>query len=189
MQVKFNAVRVSEELAQRGYQSKIISSDHIHDLQATIEDLFRQGLFDDEFYTEELAGFDFGIADSFAGSKSIIIVAAPQPHVRITFELQGESHPCIIPATYSYETDRQIQDLLEHQLKPAGFRVKKAKLPWKLLAVSSGLAQYGKNNITYVDGMGSYHRLVAYISDLPGAQDLCRMREVVAKRCREDRKS
>jgi len=171
MQVQINAVRVSEELAQRGCRSKIISSDHIHDLRANIEDQYRQGLFDDEFYTEELAGFDFKIADDLAGSKSLIIAAAPQPHVRVAFNRQGESVHGIIPATYSYETDRQIQDLLERQLKPAGFRVKKAKLPWKLLAVSSGLAQYGKNNITYVDGMGSYHRLVAYISDLPGAQD------------------
>ena len=171
MQVQINAVMLSEELAQRGYRSKIISSDHIHDLQANIEDQYRQGLFDDEFYTEELAGFDFKIADDLAGSKSLIIVAAPQPHVRVAFNRQGETIHCVIPATYSYETDRQIQDLLEDQLKPAGFRVKKANLPWKLLAVSSGLAQYGKNNITYVDGMGSYHRLVAYISDLPGAQD------------------
>jgi len=171
MRLQINAVRVSEELAQRGYRSEIISSDHIHDLRANIEDQYRQGLFDDEFYTEELAGFDFKIADDFAGSKSIIVVAAPQPHVRVSFELQGESYPCIIPATYSYETDRQIQDLLDQHLKPAGFRVQKAKLPWKLLAVSSGLAQYGKNNITYVNGLGSYHRLVAFISDLPQAQD------------------
>lgn len=165
------AITLSEKLVKRGYQSKILSSDHIHDLQAEIESQYRQGLFDEEFFTEELAGFDFKIADSIAGSKSLIIVAAPQPHVRVTFNRHAKSYPCTIPATYSYETDRQIQDLLEQQLKPAGFQVKKANLPWKLLAVSSGLAQYGKNNVSYVNGMGSYHRLVAFISDLPGAQD------------------
>lgn len=182
MQVQINAVMLTEELAQRGYQSKIIPSEHIHDLQAEIENQYRQGLFDDEFYTEELAGFDFKIADDFAGSKSLIIVAAPQPHVRVTFNRHGKSSPCIIPATYSYETDRQIQDLLELRLQPAGFRVKKANLPWKLLAVHSGLAQYGKNNITYVNGMGSYHRLVAFISDLPGAQDYWQAPQVL-ERC------
>jgi len=182
MQVQINAAGLTEELAQKGYQSKILSSDHIHDLQAEIENQYRQDLFDEDFYTEELAGFDFRIADSFAGSKSIIIVAAPQPHVRVTFNRQGKSYPCTIPATYSYKTDRQILDLLEHQLKPAGFRVKKANLPWKLLAVSSGLAQYGKNNITYVNGMGSYYRLVAFISDLPGAQD-CWQAPQVLERC------
>ncbi len=171
MQLQNNAVSLSGELAKRGYQVKIISSEHIHDLQAEIESQYHQGLFDEEFYTAELAGFDFKIADRLAGSKSLIIVAAPQPQVRVTFNRQGESYHCIIPPTYSYETDRQIQDLLEHQLQPAGFQVKKANLPWKLLAVHSGLAQYGKNNITYVNGMGSYHRLVAFISDFPGAED------------------
>ena len=91
--------------------------------------------------------------------------------MRVTFNYQGESYHVIIPPTYSYETDRQIQKLLEHHLNPAGFQVKKAKLPWKLLAVRGGLAQYGKNNITYVDGLGSYHRLVAFISDLSGDED------------------
>jgi len=171
MQLQINAVKLSEELANQGYQCKIISSEHIHDLQAEIASQHRQGLFDEEFFTEELAGFDFKIADGLAGSKSLIVVAAPQPPVRITFNRQGESYHGIIPPTYSYETDRLIQNLLEHQLKPAGFQVKKANLPWKLLAAHSGMAQYGKNNITYVNGLGSYHRLVAFISDLPGAED------------------
>jgi epoxyqueuosine reductase len=48
--------------------------------------------------------------------------------------------------------------------------------------VHSGLAQYGKNNITYVNGMGSYHRLVAFISDLPGAQDYWQAPQVL-ERC------
>jgi epoxyqueuosine reductase len=113
---------------------------------------------------------------------SIIIVAAPQPHVRVTFNRHGKPYHCTIPSTYSYETDRQIQDLLEQQLKPAGFRVKKANLPWKLLAVHSGLAQYGKNNVSYVNGLGSYHRLVAFISDFPGTQDHWRAPQVL-ERC------
>ena len=164
-------IALIEELAKGGYQCKIISSNHINDLQSEIERQYRQGLFDEEFYTEELTGFDFKITDSLSGSTSLIIVAAPQPRVRVTFNWLGESHRAIIPSTYSYATDRQIQKLLAHHLNPAGFQVKKAKLPWKLLAVRSGLAQYGKNNITYVAGMGSYHRLVAFITDFPGFED------------------
>jgi epoxyqueuosine reductase len=182
MQLLNIADTLPEALAIQGYQSKIISSEHIHDLQAEIDDQYRQGVFGEEFYTEELAGFDFNIADNFAGSKSLIIVAAPQSHVRVTFNRQGESYQCLIPATYSYETDRQIQGLLAHQIKPAGYQVKKANLPWKLLSVHSGLAQYGKNNITYVNGLGSYYRLVAFISDLPAAQDQWQAPQVL-ERC------
>ena len=159
------------EMAGAGYQAKIISVDHIHDLESGLELRYRQGLFDKEFYTEELTGFDFKVLDGFAGSKSLIIIAAPQPAVRVTFNWQGESHRAIIPPTYSYATDRQLQKLLENHLNPAGFQVKKVMLPWKLLATHSGLAQYGKNNITYVAGMGSYYRLVAFISDFPAIKD------------------
>ena len=166
-----NTIVLKEELANQGHKVKIISSNHIQDLQYEIESQYHQGLFDEEFYTEELSGFDFKVAESLSGSKSLIIVAASQPPVRVTFNRQGESYHGIIPPTYSYATDRDIQSLLEGRLKPAGFQVKKAKLPWKLLAIRSGLAQYGKNNITYVDGLGSYHRLVAFISDLPATED------------------
>jgi len=138
MRSKNITLALSEELASQGYKSKILSSDHIHDLQKEIESRYRQGLFDEEFYTEELTGFDFKIADNLSGSKSLIMVAAPQPRVQVTFSRRGESFRAVIPPTYSYETDRRIQWLLEHHLKPAGLQVKKAKLPWKLLAVRSG---------------------------------------------------
>ena len=35
------------------------------------------------------------------------------------------------------------------------------------LAVRSGLAAYGRNNVTYVTGLGSFHRLSAFYSDMP----------------------
>ena len=162
---------LKKELAKHGCQTKIISSGHIQDLQTEIETQYHRGLFDEEFYKEELTGFDFKIADSLPLAKALIVVAAPQPQVRITLNRQGVPYHAIIPPAYSYETDRLIQELLERQLNPAGFQVKKAKLPWKLLAVRSGLAKYGKNNITYVDGMGSYHRLAAFVSDLPADID------------------
>jgi epoxyqueuosine reductase len=37
--------------------------------------------------------------------------------------------------------------------------------------VHSGLGAYGKNNICYVDGMGSFHRPVAFYSDFPCQED------------------
>ena len=72
---------LNEELAKRGWQVQIIPSGHIHDLQTEIENQYRQGLFDEQFYNEELTGFDFKIADRLSGAKSLIIVAAPQPTV------------------------------------------------------------------------------------------------------------
>lgn len=45
------------------------------------------------------------------------------------------------------------------------------RLPLKTLAARSGLAQYGRNNICYVAGMGSFFQLVGAFSDLPAEDD------------------
>lgn len=158
-------------LGQEGYQAKLVAAEHLYDLKNDIDAHHRQGLFDEEFFTEELSGFNFNSLKSFPGAKSLIIAAAPQPQVRVTFKTAGKDVPCIIPPTYSYATDRNIENLLRLQLEPAGYQAKKAVLPWKLLAVRSGLAQYGRNNITYIAGLGSFYRLVAFVSDFPCAED------------------
>ena len=56
-------------------------------------------------------------------------------------------------------------------MEPSGFKVTYTRLPQKTLAVHCGLAEYGRNNITYVLGMGSFHRLTTLYSDFPFEQD------------------
>jgi epoxyqueuosine reductase len=78
----------------------------------------------------------------------------------------------IIPPTYFEQgTQNGVRELLARVLEPAGYRVAEAVLPKKLLAVRSGLAAYGKNNISYVPGMGSFYGLVVVYSDLPAQED------------------
>jgi len=161
------------QLAERGYNGRIVSIQHLSDLQEGIEGRYRQGLFDDEFYQERLTRFAFSPPDSLPEARSLIVVAIPQPQTRVTFTWKGETLPLIVPPTYvAYEeTNKQVKDLLAGILAPAGYRVAQAALPVKLLAVRSGLGAYGKNNICYVLGMGSFHRLVAFYSDLPCQED------------------
>ncbi len=159
------------QLEERGYKVKIVSIEHVSELQRELEEQYQGGLFDEEFYQEELTFFDFRIPPGLPEAKSLIVVAALQPQVRITFNWEGRSFPCIIPPTYSYSTDRMVKDILEAQLKPKGYHLDKTALPLKLLAVRSGLAQYGRNNISYVNGMASFHRLAAFYSDLPCYED------------------
>lgn len=56
-------------------------------------------------------------------------------------------------------------------LATKGYRVTRTTLPLKLLAVRSGLGSYGRNNICYVQGMGSFLQLAAFYSDLPCHKD------------------
>jgi epoxyqueuosine reductase len=85
-----------------------------------------------------------------------------------------------------------MNDVLSKYLSPAGYHVAYARLPQKLLAVSCGLATYGRNNITYVEGMGSFHRLSTFYSDFPCDQynpwelkmmDLCEECSACVRKC------
>jgi epoxyqueuosine reductase len=159
------------QIEKQGYEGKIVSIEHVSELQDEIEEKYRQGLLSEEVYREIFFWIDFTIPEISPRAKSLIIVAAPQPQVRVTFNCNGNPLHCIVPPNYNHSTDVQVRKLLEPLLKPMGYQLIKANLPLKLLAVRSGLAQYGRNNISYVPGMGSFYRLVAFYSDLPCGED------------------
>jgi epoxyqueuosine reductase len=75
----------------------------------------------------------------------------------------------LVPPTYLHaeEIDQQVEDLLANALATWGYRVARANVPKKLLSVRSGLGRYGRNNVSYVPDTGSFHRLVAFHSDMP----------------------
>lgn len=171
MNIKNITETIDEKLKQEGWKAKIVSIQHVRDLQREIEGHFQNGHLDQELYDGYLDRFDFNISENYNNAKSLIIVSAPQPHVRVAFTWQGQTCPGIIPSTYRLATDHQIKEKLERSLKPEGFHLVEKRLPDKLIAVRSGLARYGKNNITYVPGMGSLHRLVVFVSDLPCVED------------------
>ncbi len=160
-------------LEERSYQGRIVSIQRLHDLRDDIEAHYRKGLLDEAFYQECLTGFVFSPPESLPEAQSLIVVAVRQPQIRFIFAWNGKQIPAVVPPTYLHwrETDRQVESVLTGTLGPKGHRVAPAKLPKKLLAVRSGLATYGKNNIAYVAGMGSFHRLTAFYSDLLCEQD------------------
>jgi epoxyqueuosine reductase len=172
------------DLTQLGYRGRIVSINHLQDLQEEIEGHRKQGLFDEELYQEYLSWFEFKVPESLPGAKSLIIIAAPSPQNQAIFKLRGESRALIIPPTYVRyrETTEMVENHLRAILGPEGYNVASARLPLKLLAVRSGLGQYGKNNICYVPGMGSFLQLVAVYSDLPSQEDSWRDAQVM-KRC------
>lgn len=160
-------------LAERGYQGRVVSIQRLRELQEEIEERYRQDLFDKEFYQERLASFDFQIPDSLPEAMSLIVVAVPRPQSQAVFTWNGKSRELILPPTYvAYEeTRKRVEDLLAGILDPKGYRIARTKLPLKLLAVRSELGWYGRNNICYVPGMGSFLQLVAVYSDLPCEKD------------------
>jgi epoxyqueuosine reductase len=175
---------LSLQMKNRGYKCGIVSIQHLYDLQEEIELRRREGLFDEEFYRGYLTGFTFAPRDSLPEANSLMVVAVPQPQIQVVFTWNEKAVPLIVPPTYLYkrETDKEVEDLLTETLAPAGYRVAQAALPKKLLAVRSGLGEYGRNNICYVPEMGSFHRLVAFYSDFACQEDSWRESQMM-ERC------
>lgn len=158
-------------LDNHGYKGRIVSVARVSDLEKEIENKHHKGQIDERLYREYLLDFAFNSQSLQSQADSLIVVASPQPAIRVKFSLNEKTFPCLIPSTYCHATDRRVQQILEAVLNPHGFNLKRLVLPYKLLAVRSGLARYGRNNIAYVDDMGSYFRLSAFYSDLPCIDD------------------
>jgi len=82
--------------------------------------------------------------------------------MRIAFRFQGKTVPVVIPPTYVSYTPRteSVLTILKSWLKEEGFRLANQQLPLKTLAVKSGLARYGRNNICYVEGWAASFSLL-----------------------------
>jgi epoxyqueuosine reductase len=145
---------------------------------------FNQGLFDEEFYKLRLTFFDFKAPEALPHAKSIVVVAVPRPQAQVTFTYGGKKKVLILPPTYvAYEqTTNHVTEFLTKILKRRGYCTARTALPLKLLAVRSGLSEYGRNNITYISGVGSFFQLVAVYSDMPCLEDTWREAQMM-KRC------
>lgn len=116
--------------------------------------------------------FHFTIPERLPGAASILIVAGRSPAVRVYFTLKDGVKTFILPPTYLNAGLRdRMQELVYGALDGTGYAVR-AAVPLKLLSAMSGLSRYGKNNITYYPGLGSYVLLQAYFTPLPPAHEV-----------------
>jgi epoxyqueuosine reductase len=159
-----------EKLDERGYKSRIVSIKRLAELKAEIIGRHIKGLFDANFYQQRLEFFDFKPPETLTNAESIIVAAIPRPQDQATFTFGRVKKTLTVPPTYvDYDaTTNRFMDVANEFLKEEGYTAVSArKIPLKILAVRSGLAEYGRNNITYVSGMGSFHQLNAVFTDLP----------------------
>jgi len=141
---------------------KIVSTFHIQELKKEIEYLYGSGKINQNIYKDYLKEFHFKVPENFNDAQSIIIIAIQQRISLVTFQLDNKKIKIIIPPTYIYRKIReQCKDILS-EVFGNNIKISRALLPLKLLAVHSGLGRYGKNNLCYIDGMGSFARLEAF---------------------------
>ena len=153
-------------LTQAGFRYRLAPLFIVDKLQETLEELCRDGLFAESLYEEYRESLRFSSPDEVPEPRTLIVVASWSPAVKLRFQFDDGPFDATVPPTYlsSVGRDRGLQ-ALRSVLAPAGFGVGPARGPKKLLAVRSGLAQYGRNNLAYVRGLGSKVRLDIYATD------------------------
>lgn len=171
-------------IEERGWKGRIVPISHLDDLKREIRDRYDCGLLNEKLYRDQLSWFSFEPPGNLPDARSIIVVALPVPQTRTIFHWQGGRFAVIVPPTYAgySATTLRVQAVLASWIEQEGYKVACPQLPLKTLAAWSGLAEYGRNNICYVDGMGSFLQLVGVFSDLPCSEDAWRKPRML-RRC------
>jgi len=189
-----NPEEIFQKLTTEKCKFRVVSTSRLPELKAEIETRRRQGQFDSEFAATYLDRFKFAPPEELKDAKSLLVVAMPRPTTKGIFHWKGKKHAFILPPTYTaYDEKRlHIEHLVAEAVGGEGYRIATPQVPLKLLAIRSGLADYGRNNIAYVKGMGSFMRLTAVYTDDPlegdswqqaKAMDACENCELCRRAC------
>ncbi|MCL2573733.1 MAG: hypothetical protein FWE34_04175 [Defluviitaleaceae bacterium] len=149
-----------------GDKLAVVSIENIREMQKDMEkyrsendatlSAYEKSIYDEVFQFDKL----------LPNAQSIIIVAIPRPaYANVTFDHNGKQYKGFSGvAAKAEKTASYITDFVRSK----GYEInREPRLPQKRIAVQSGLAQYGRNNIAYVDGMGSALALMAFSADMP----------------------
>jgi epoxyqueuosine reductase len=163
---------LTAEMEGRGYRCAAVRAESLRSLRAEIDD-FRSEENLNEFqrsiagqhYEWEPEGAPFPL-------RSAIIAATPTPsYADVALSWHGERIPVkCLARGFPGKPDgpQDAEKLIVEFLGARGYHAKAApRLAMKRLAARTGLARYGRNNICYVEGMGSFLTLSAFYSDMP----------------------
>jgi len=140
----------------------------IDEVRRDIESRLQAGEIDEGFYRSQMSWFTDADENPFPGASTIIAMAVPWPEHEVVFDCERGPVTAVIPPVYVQRNT--IRVALQGQLTGlfgGMYKFEPLPAPAKAIASRLGLVRYGRNNITYADRYGSYHRLVGFISDMP----------------------
>jgi epoxyqueuosine reductase len=175
----------------RGYRVAVGHLELLGAVRRSFESRRESGEFEDAFYRDNLDAFTYLEGVSLKNPRSIILVAVPKPAHILVFTVEDKKVETILPPTYIRyrKTYAEVRDDLAEALSGTGFRVELVNVPLKALANRLGLLSYGRNNVGYIAGLGSYSQLVGLVSDMPPAEGspTPQPAETLLARCRKCR--
>ena len=175
---------IRKELDNAGIVFRLIPYHHLDEITSAYSELWATGIIHEKVFNTYLAYLDKDKNTKFPEAVSLFITATPQPQLRVTFHTEEQTIRGIIPPTYArFGEGEGAEPILKKILDPLGFSIVRGYVPLKRMAVQSGLAEYGRNNLTYIPGSGSFYKLAAYFSDFPSVEDFWR-EPVLADSCK-----
>jgi epoxyqueuosine reductase len=125
-----------------------------------------RGEFDEAFYQEYLAPMLGEPAPETPAPRSLILIAVPDRPVRMQFALDGVPFTVTTAPGYLRAVRPRPSEVIPEILSPFGYSAARIDAPLKTMGTISGFSRYGRNNISYVPGLGSFAALAALVSDL-----------------------
>jgi epoxyqueuosine reductase len=153
------------------FSYRTTSVGHLQDMQHYMDTLRKRGLFsNNEVFRSYVDDKCFKLQDDFQDAKFIIVLAVYIPLAKAHALYKGHLHEILIPPNYQVRrfTIEQLRTSIARKvIGREGYRIEDVRnnLFLKHLAVRSGLARYGKNNICYTEEMGSMFSLFAFYTD------------------------
>lgn len=139
----------------------------VEEARVEIEKRRAAGEIDEGVYRAILDEFKDPAAAEAARIRWLLVFAVPCPAYRLAFTLDAGPLHALVPPTYRFY--RSIFDTVAEDLKNTLLGKDACVVPlWaplKTISSRLGLVSYGRNNVTYVEGLGSYHQLVGCLTD------------------------
>ncbi|MCL4378409.1 MAG: hypothetical protein M1409_08555 [Actinobacteria bacterium] len=159
---------ISNELDHFGAKAAIIPLSSLMIISEIYNNIVQSETFSKKLYDLYLTRYSKDYREVMPQAESIIIAAYPQKITEISFNYEYSKIFTIIPPTYINKAEKnRISDTIGKILLKFGYSLQNFYVPEKLTAVLAGLGKYGRNNLCYIPGMGSFISLHSYITDLP----------------------
>ncbi len=191
---------VLDELRTHGIEARVVPVERLEDVGSRVRAVLDGGGLPD--------GVARGIAEDLAGEipshvpgsapaswadeagaprpvRSALVGAIARPLTQAKLTWRGATHTVPVPPHYAgYEAvPRAMARLVDELLRPHGYGALHCEPPLKTLAACAGLARYGRNNVAYVPGLGSWLQLGACVSDAPPPDDAAWGEPRMLERC------
>ncbi len=155
--------------AAAGWTARVVAAERLGELRERVAGVLASGELPGPTAAHLADEVAFALPAELTEARSVIVGAIARPLTMGTLSIGGERHAIPIPPHYAgyYTVPDGLTAALSEALAPSGFSATLFEPPLKTLAACSGLARYGRNNLAFVAGLGSYLMLAACASDAP----------------------